>query len=333
MSRFPRPPCPPAPGFPGAAPVFVNALHGPTGPVGPTGPRGPTGSYPSVPGPAGNFVELDGNGGLRDSGVGAAGMDRIIAGLESRIAALEDMGDDWVLSLMALDDGASFNVDYDSANLDGGVYWSTNRVDWEELDDKTFTMPRAGDSVWFKAGPGGNPRFDTNVYFQNENGQGRFAAYGSVMSLLDGEKPIRHLLPSQILGDMFNSFWGLVRAPDLPATNVIEYCYANMFAYCDNLVSAPYLPAKELAEGCYQGMFDSCTRLSRVSVGFETFAWDGDPDNAPTSIWFDNVSGPGVFICPASLAAEIEAMAPSERDGDTVPANWAVRPRGERTPM
>jgi len=55
-------------------------------------------------------------------------------------------------------------------------------------------------------------------------------------------------------GDMFHST-SLTVAPELPATRVYDHSYWNMFAETPLLVKCPELPATTLGEGCYQGMF------------------------------------------------------------------------------
>ena len=56
-------------------------------------------------------------------------------------------------------------------------------------------------------------------------------------------------------------YTGLVNAPDLPATRMVDGCYAHMFAHCQKLVKAPDLPATSLAKNCYEGMFLGCASL------------------------------------------------------------------------
>ena len=48
----------------------------------------------------------------------------------------------------------------------------------------------------------------------------------------------------------------------LPATELSERCYENMFDGCTSLTTAPELPATELAYGCYNSMFSGCSSLT-----------------------------------------------------------------------
>ncbi|HAL18528.1 MAG TPA: hypothetical protein DCO86_02745 [Spirochaetaceae bacterium] len=49
--------------------------------------------------------------------------------------------------------------------------------------------------------------------------------------------------------------------PILPATELAEHCYDNMFANCFSMQAAPVLPADTLEEGCYYSMFGNCISL------------------------------------------------------------------------
>ena len=67
-------------------------------------------------------------------------------------------------------------------------------------------------------------------------------------------------------GYMFNGCTSLVNAPVLPATELADSCYSGMFNGCTSLVNAPVLPATELADYCYNSMFQGCTSLVNAPV-------------------------------------------------------------------
>ena len=74
-------------------------------------------------------------------------------------------------------------------------------------------------------------------------------------------------LPATTLVDncyanMFIGCTSLINAPTLPATTLVDYCYYNMFKSCTSLVTAPQLPATTLADDCYSVMFYGCTSLT-----------------------------------------------------------------------
>ncbi|MBR0255855.1 MAG: leucine-rich repeat protein [Bacteroidales bacterium] len=61
----------------------------------------------------------------------------------------------------------------------------------------------------------------------------------------------------------------LSRVPDLPSTNLAKYCYYLMFEGCTRLTTIPQnlLPAATLAKDCYEGMFKNCTGLTAIPAG------------------------------------------------------------------
>lgn len=65
---------------------------------------------------------------------------------------------------------------------------------------------------------------------------------------------------------MFSGCISLTRSPELPATTLVEGCYASMFKGCTALIQVPELPATMLAKRCYLSMFDSCTRLKLSTI-------------------------------------------------------------------
>ena len=91
---------------------------------------------------------------------------------------------------------------------------------------------------------------------------------GNIMSLLFGSNfanktSLPYLHDMTCFGSLFEDH-AIVDAKNLilPATTLVEYCYAAMFRRCLNLVAAPKLPATVLAEGCYDMMFQDCTPLT-----------------------------------------------------------------------
>jgi len=63
---------------------------------------------------------------------------------------------------------------------------------------------------------------------------------------------------------MFQECRNLTKAPKLSATTMKEGCYGYMFQYCSALEEAPVLPATTLAPWCYQNMFASCSKLENA---------------------------------------------------------------------
>ena len=63
---------------------------------------------------------------------------------------------------------------------------------------------------------------------------------------------------------MFEDCENLRQAPELPATQLTEYCYFYMFSGCKSLKEAPQLPATTLAQSCYEDMFSGCIQLTQA---------------------------------------------------------------------
>ena len=95
------------------------------------------------------------------------------------------------------------------------------------------------------------------------------AAYGNVMSLITPDGNFyknRSIKKSAALAYLFNTWSNYLvnhetRNITLPATEVADSCYLNMFSGCYGLKSAPVLPAKEVGVSSYQWMFNNCPSL------------------------------------------------------------------------
>ena len=94
--------------------------------------------------------------------------------------------------------------------------------------------------------------------------------YGNIMSLVDE----KNFATATTLSDSYNFSYlfadnstltdasGLL----LPATQLQEGCYQQMFFECTALTAAPALPAMQLAASCYRQMFEGCTALTEAPV-------------------------------------------------------------------
>ena len=85
-----------------------------------------------------------------------------------------------------------------------------------------------------------------------------------------------------------------------------------MFYHCENLTTAPELPATTLVEQCYAVMFNGCSGLTSIRVHFTD--WN-DAENSTTS-WVSGVSATGTFYYKSGLS-------PLTQDGTHyVPTNF-----------
>ncbi len=173
------------------------------------------------------------------------------------------------LCLTAEEDGSTFM--YNSTGTNPDMHYSMDGGEtWKRLMKNTeITMEKAGDKICLK---GNNPeglslRGQGNidefrmVTFRME---GRIAASGNIMSLIDEEGETREIPSENCFSDLFSNCISLTQAPELPATTLTDYCYEYMFSDCINLKKAPELPATTLSFGCYTGMFAGCESLEEA---------------------------------------------------------------------
>lgn len=221
-------------------------------------------------------------------------------------------------------------------SLDGGVTWT----DFQFPKDEPVVLAKKGDKALLRGqNPWGiSPEFQHYVQFVMT---GSIAASGNVQTLVDTTGELQVARSFEYL---FMDCTSLTKAPDLPATVLIENCYYAMFSGCTNLTQAPeVLPATQavfgsynrMFEGCtsltkspelfaspgsedcddsYSNMFKGCTNLSEITVHFTEW-----PDNYD---WVKGVAPTGTFICPKEL--------PEEYGLKRIPEGWALE-TGELT--
>ena len=89
----------------------------------------------------------------------------------------------------------------------------------------------------------------------------KVACTGDIRTLLDYETYETVKTSQAQFCSLFEDCKQLTSAPDLPATELYDYCYNSMFKGCTSLEKAPNLPATTLKQSCYSGMFMGCTSL------------------------------------------------------------------------
>lgn len=90
------------------------------------------------------------------------------------------------------------------------------------------------------------------------------ACTGDIRTLLDYENYETVQTSGAQFCSLFKDCTQLTSAPDLPATELYDYCYNSMFKGCTSLEKAPNLPATTLKQSCYSGMFQGCTSLKEA---------------------------------------------------------------------
>ena len=114
----------------------------------------------------------------------------------------------------------------------------------------------------------------------------------------------------------------------LPATTLIEACYASMFSGCTSLIAAPALPATTLAKYCYKSMFKGCTNLTSIKVAFTS--WPNITTQA-TYDWTYGLPASGTFYKKSGLSVQMNASGNTTSGGQAVagyanaiPYNWTI---------
>ena len=171
--------------------------------------------------------------------------------------------------------------------------YSTDSQTWQTftVGNTIVSLSNVGDKVWFKAGNNGNATFGitSNRYNIFEFNNGKIAASGNIMSLLNGEEPLTYIQST--------------------------YCFANLFGYATRLTTAPDLPATTLASNCYYNLFHN-SGITKVRVGFTSW----NPTNA-FSDWMYGMNGiSGTFYCPTALGTN-ETIT---RGTSNCPTGWTV---------
>ena len=92
----------------------------------------------------------------------------------------------------------------------------------------------------------------------------KVACTGDIRTLLDYDNYETVKTSGAQFCSLFEGCKQLTSAPDLPATELYEYCYNSMFKGCTSLEKAPALPATTLKQSCYSGMFQGCTSLKEA---------------------------------------------------------------------
>ena len=85
---------------------------------------------------------------------------------------------------------------------------------------------------------------------------------GDIRTLIDYKNYATTSTNNARFTSLFKDNTQLTSAPELPATNLANYCYSWMFLRCSSLTTAPELPATTLAKYCYLAMFNGCSALT-----------------------------------------------------------------------
>lgn len=236
------------------------------------------------------------------------------------------------------------------------LQYSYNSKDWTPWPINTGISLNMNQVVYIRASENeGNAKFSINAknyYFfkvdLKENGQkvtngsfntGILDIGGNIMSLLD-KNCLRTDVPEYCFYRLFAGSDGgntnkpknanyvgplidMFGAPQLPAIELGQHCYEEMFKGCKYLTNAPVLPAtsndlsESLSLDCYKGMFQNCAQLEYIKVGFDkwTITDNNNSEKPFTTDWVSGVNTTaGTFVCPEKL--------PHTYDNSHIPTNW-----------
>ena len=196
------------------------------------------------------------------------------------------------LTIYCFDDWNGAYVKFDNGYQKSTIQYSTDGSTWKTYTDETIKLTK-GQYVQFK---GTITKYALNTHcstFIIKNGL--FNLYGNLTSLdnyistFDGGYKYMHMFEntnvydcsmlntgiksqtgSSVFGYMFNNCKYLIKAPNLPATTLADYCYYYMFNNCTSLTTLPsnLLPATKLANYCYNNMFQYCSSLVEPPSGW-----------------------------------------------------------------
>jgi hypothetical protein len=127
--------------------------------------------------------------------------------------------------------------------------------------------------------------------FKSVEQEGCYYMFYGCTSLIKAPELPATTLADYCYGHMFYDCTSLTQAPELPATTLASYCYSWMFYDCTSLTQAPELPATKLASGCYQYMFYCCSNLNYIKC----LATNMSATNC-TASWVLGVSSTGTFV-------------------------------------
>lgn len=145
------------------------------------------------------------------------------------------------------------------------IEYSRDGLNWVPLTESDNQVSLSqGDCVVLR---GENEYYATSQYgYSRFEYDGEFRVKGNIMSLIDGNnyENLKAFTAPYAFCGLFIACEGLLSAEDLvlPATELTQGCYWQMFYRCSHLTSAPSLPATKLADYCYYGMFDQCASLT-----------------------------------------------------------------------
>ena len=144
---------------------------------------------------------------------------------------------------------------------------STDGENWTPFIPGTtrINLANVGDIVYFRNGDTVNKQFassDGTAYRHFVTSKDVYCT-GDVMGLLDYGYDEMPRLYQRTFNDLFYNS-RILTPPSLPATELANHCYTEMFYKASKLILAPYLPATEMRPYCYTHMFERCGAMKKI---------------------------------------------------------------------
>lgn len=207
---------------------------------------------------------------------------------------------------------------YATNNTSKVIYYSTNDGNtWAQLGRPTDTSApilNAGEKIIVKCDRR-NGTFDMNHYI-NFASIDNFKVYGNVMSVVYGDDFRNQTSLSGMPYACMALFMNCTNLMDvsnliLPAMELSDGCYFNMFGGCTSITTAPELPALNLKQLSYYYMFNGCSSLNYIKAMLLS-----DP-SSEASMWVAGVSPTGTFVKNSAATWDVTGSS-------GVPTGWTV---------
>lgn len=162
----------------------------------------------------------------------------------------------------------SFKYRVDRKNS-SGVYvagnWTQKDILYNNLQMKgpDGSTPQVGDRIYIKSVSQDGTLNTSDKTHKFTFNNLTVEVSGNVMSLIDYTMT-RKDVPAYTFRDLFSGSGNQItdiKELRMPATELGDYCYENMFKGCTSITVAPVLPAMNLGVACYKTMYKGCTSL------------------------------------------------------------------------
>ena len=165
-----------------------------------------------------------------------------------------------------------FSISFTAKHWDGVLEYSPDTQNWYEWDASEINSV---DNTLYLRGSGNSYITGTTnqSYAMQITATSGVECSGNIMTLLDHVSPNNAVAGYAAFASLFHDQGKLTTSPEMPATVLAPYCYANMLRGT-GLTVAPELPATVLANYCYFRMLmDANIAISLTQTGSYQTPW------------------------------------------------------------